>query len=235
METLTIAGRFCGPPSSGNGGYVCGRLAGMLGGAGAEVTLRKPPPLDVPLAVDRRDDGTVAILHDGVLIADARAGDPAIDAPPAPDFDRAETASRAYIGWTFHAFPSCFVCGPDRAAGDGLRIFPGPTGAHTVAAPWIPDPGLAGPDGDVAPEFLWAALDCPGAFAAMGEAPGTFLLGRFTARLMGSVRPGDRCTLTGWQISVDGRKRHVGTALYDAAGTPLGIARAIWFDMGAGV
>jgi hypothetical protein len=27
MQTMTIARRFCGPPNSENGGYVCGRLA----------------------------------------------------------------------------------------------------------------------------------------------------------------------------------------------------------------
>ena len=39
--TLVIGSRFCGPPDSGNGGYVCGLIADYLGGP-AEVTLRKP-------------------------------------------------------------------------------------------------------------------------------------------------------------------------------------------------
>ena len=42
--SLTVARRFCGPPGSGNGGYVCGLIAGFLDGP-AEVTLRLPPPL----------------------------------------------------------------------------------------------------------------------------------------------------------------------------------------------
>lgn len=235
MRNLTIERRFRGPPGSGNGGYVCGMLAGLLDGQGAEVTLRKPPPLDTAMTVERRADGSIALLHEGALVAEAKPGNPGIEAPPAPDFADAEAASRRFIGWQFHAFPGCFVCGPEREAGDGLRIFPGPTGMHMVAAPWSPDEGLAGPDGAVRPEFLWAALDCPGAFAAMGDRPGTFLLGRFTVELRGTVRPVERCTLAGWQIAADGRKRHVGTALYDAAGAVAGIGRAVWFDMGSGV
>jgi len=31
-EDLEIAERFCGPPNSGNGGYVCGRIAKNLSG-----------------------------------------------------------------------------------------------------------------------------------------------------------------------------------------------------------
>ena len=49
----TIDPRFNGPPGSGNGGYTCGLVAGLLGGP-AEVTLRLPPPLGTPLAWRRR-------------------------------------------------------------------------------------------------------------------------------------------------------------------------------------
>jgi len=52
MPALTIPSRFCGPPGSGNGGYVCGRIAGYLHGP-VTVTLRQPPPLATPMAVER--------------------------------------------------------------------------------------------------------------------------------------------------------------------------------------
>ncbi len=48
--TLTIAKRFHGPPASGNGGYVCGRLARFIPGP-AVVRLKAPPPLERPLTV----------------------------------------------------------------------------------------------------------------------------------------------------------------------------------------
>ena len=44
MTSITIDKRYCGPPNSGNGGYVCGLLANHIG-ASAEITLRVPPPL----------------------------------------------------------------------------------------------------------------------------------------------------------------------------------------------
>ena len=56
MTSIMIDKRYCGPPNSGNGGYVCGRLARHIPG-GAEVTLRAPPPLDKPLDVVATDGG----------------------------------------------------------------------------------------------------------------------------------------------------------------------------------
>ncbi len=55
---IIIAKRFNGPPASGQGGYVAGLLAARLGGP-AEVTLRRPPPLDVAMAVEAADGGLV--------------------------------------------------------------------------------------------------------------------------------------------------------------------------------
>src|SRR5690348_5360283 len=80
--SLVIPARFCGPPGSGNGGYVCGRIAGYLGGP-VTVTLRRPPPLGTAMAVDRDGDGSVRVRHGGTLIAEAdRApGSPAPEAP----------------------------------------------------------------------------------------------------------------------------------------------------------
>src|SRR5436190_4787386 len=48
MTSIIIGKRYCGPPNSGNGGYVCGRLASHIPGD-AEIMLRAPPPLDKPL------------------------------------------------------------------------------------------------------------------------------------------------------------------------------------------
>ena len=57
---------------------------------------------------------------------------------------RAGACGRArYVGHRRHNFPSCFVCGPERAPGDGLRDFPG-DGRRQVAATWTPGADLAG-------------------------------------------------------------------------------------------
>jgi len=45
MKSVMIEQRFCGPPRSANGGYVCGLVASYIEGS-AEVTLMAPPPLN---------------------------------------------------------------------------------------------------------------------------------------------------------------------------------------------
>jgi hypothetical protein len=62
-----------------------------------------------------------------------------------------------------------------------------------VAAPWVPDDTLADPDeGYVRPEFLWAALDCPGYYASLDGRRRPIVLGQMVARLEGLIRPGER-------------------------------------------
>jgi hypothetical protein len=231
--TLAVAGRFCGPPGAGNGGYVAGLLAAALGHDGpVEVTLRRPVPLDRALRVE----GGRLLDRDGAPLAEARAAAaealPSAPRPPGPE--AAAAMSRRFIGFRAHGVRGCFVCGTSRAEGDGLRIFPGaaePTDAERrVAAPWMPDASLAGPEGAVRPEFVWAALDCPGAFALMeGQRAEAMLLGRITARLAGRVHPGERCVVVGWPLGAEGRKRFAGTAVFGADGALRGLARAVWF------
>jgi hypothetical protein len=58
-ESLVISSRFCGPPGSGNGGYVCGRIAEYIDGR-VTVTLRRPSPLATPMAVTAVDENADA-------------------------------------------------------------------------------------------------------------------------------------------------------------------------------
>ena len=87
-------------------------------------------------------------------------------------------------------FPDCFVCGPERRRGDGLRIFPGMLETGIVAAPWLPGDDLDGGDGKVAAIFHWAALDCPGYFAVAGRNR-LMLLGEMHARVDRRVHVGE--------------------------------------------
>jgi hypothetical protein len=228
--TIVIEARYQGPPQSGNGGYVCGRLAAFLEGPAA-VRLREPPPLEVPLSVERTGGGA-ALLHEGRTIAEARpvALKTPVSAPPTAA--QAETAMRAYAGFESHVFPSCFVCGPEREPGDGLRIFPGAVaGADLVASTWTPDASLGDAAGRVRPEFVWAALDCPGGFAFEPPAEGAILLGELAVALDGDLAVGESCVVVGWETGHDGRKHHTGTALYDASGACRGVGRAIWLEV----
>ena len=234
-DTLIIATRFSGPPGTGNGGYVAGCLATLVAqhrdGDAVEATLRRPVPLDRVLAVEAAASGGIVLRDGDAVLADARPATLVLDPPTAPDFAAAEAAARSYLGFAGHAFSSCFVCGPARAAGDGLRIFAGPLGDGRVAAPWIPEPRSADANGFVPPEFVWAALDCPGAFALMGRRRRAMLLGRLTARLAGRIRVGERSIIMAWPIATDGRRQLAGSAVFTEAGALRGLAQATWFEV----
>lgn len=229
-RTLTIARRYCGPPESGNGGYTCGRVAQALSGVVA-VTLRRPPPLDTELQLVRTPEGA-ALLDGDLTVAEARRAELALEPPPCPGLSVAAEAAARYHGLEEHAFPSCFVCGTARSPGDGLRIFAGDTGEDgIVAAPWKPDAGLAGADGRVRPEFVWAALDCPGAWAWLAELDRPLVLGRLTASLDRPVLAGRPHIVGGWRLGRDGRKHESGTAIWTADGTVCARARATWIEI----
>lgn len=236
MTPIIIDKRFCGPPNSGNGGYVCGRLARHIPGA-AEVTLRAPPPLDKPLDAIATDDGTWELRDGGNIVATGRATSVELARMEKAGFEEARAAELLTpVKPHEHPLPTCFVCGPARAKGDGLRIFTGPLGRHSqnavLAASWTPDPNLAAEDGLVAPEFLWSALDCPYACnynqqsGSYDQAP--ILLGKMSARIEARPRPGERCVITAWPTGRDGRKRVAEAAAHDEAGTLLAVARATW-------
>jgi hypothetical protein len=228
-KTIVIERRFHGPPDSGNGGYTCGVLASFVNEP-AQVTLRRPPPLDRPLSVVRR--GRRAELFDGnQLVAEAERTElEPLDLPHPPNFADTARAAAAYPGFDEHAFPTCFVCGPERAEGDGLRIFAGPVedGSPLVAAPWTPAANLGGLDGRLRREFVWASLDCPGAIAVGYPYRGEILLGRLAVQIESIPPVEERCIVLAWPLGEDGRKLYAGTALFGDGGDVLAWARATW-------
>jgi hypothetical protein len=228
---LLVPTRFCGPPGTGNGGYVAGRLADVWlahGGVGAvRVTLRQPPPLQTPL--DVRVDGTgVTATFGGAVIADATPA--ALDGAPVDPvpFAVAQAAMAGFVSRQGHPFPGCFVCGSDRPAPDGLGLRPGPVADRpgTVATTWVPS--SAG--GQVPAALVWAALDCPSGWAAdLAEHPR--VLGRITAEVDARPEPGDRCVVVGRLLGTEGRKAFTASTAYDADGRVLGRAEATWLQV----
>jgi hypothetical protein len=239
MSELTIAARFRGPPNSGNGGYVAGRLAAHVPASCVRVRLIRPPPLDQALRVvpasglETSESSTRWELLDesapesSRLVAWAEPAAVDVVLPPVVSHEQARAASQQFPGWQTHPYPDCFVCGTQRAPRDGLRIFAGPVHHLQVAAPWIPDASLADKSGHVRSEFVWAALDCPGAVAADwgGRA---LLLGEITVKLICPVRAGRPCTIMGWRLSVNDRRFEVATALFDADEELCAVSNAWW-------
>lgn len=228
-EGLVIDARFCGPPQSANGGYVSGRLASYVGGA-VEVTLRRPPPLNQSLEVERSSADRVALLHGELLLAEARPAEVDLSLPAPVSFDEAVRATGRYRWGEGHPSPTCFVCGPQRRVGDGLRIFAGPVhGRNLVAAPWTPPASLAHADGRVPTEMVWAALDCPGAMVFPEHVEGrAMLLGRMAVEQVGPVLADRRHVIVAWPIAAEGRKLRVGSAIFTERGHVRAMATAVW-------
>ena len=233
--TLTVPARFCGPPSSGNGGWTAGALAGALDPhhAGAvTVMLRQPPPLDTPLPLEQTDGG-LSISSDGRPVATARPA----DREPVPvepvDAATARTAEASYGGLETHPFATCVSCGTAREPGDGLRIFPGRLdGSARAAATWTPHPSVAGDQPGDEPDraslaVTWSALDCAGAWAAdFGER--LMVLGTMTARVHHLPVVGEEHVVVGEGRGQEGRKTFSATSIYDSSGRLVGAAEHVW-------
>lgn len=229
---MIIAARFNGPPGSGNGGYTAGLVASEFLAASdgerpaaVEVTLRRPPPLDTALTVRSLVDRARLSVYDGDdLIAEASAGTVADDeiVPPI-SFADATAASASYLGFASHPFPTCFVCGPLREVGDGLRLFPGRLPDGRTATPFVVP-------AEISPALVWAALDCPGGWSVpLEDRP--YVLGRLAARIESVPQPGAECVVMGEMISEEGRKAGTLTTLYSPDGDVLALARATWIAL----
>lgn len=210
-------------------------LASLLPGA-CECTLRKPIPLERDLQAELSEKA--ARLLDGAeVVIEAASTEIARTERRAVAFVEAQRAAISSPAFTNHPFPTCFTCGPERAAGDGLRIFPGRLdedneSTSIFAAPWIPDPSLASGGVVVRPEFLWAAMDCPTGFAAGFPWRGTLVTGRLAVEQVAPVYPLRPYVVLSWPTASEGRKFHAGAALYDPDGRLCANARATWIKLG---
>jgi hypothetical protein len=133
-----------------------------------------------------------------------------------------------------HPFPTCYACGPERAAGDGLRQLLGPVDGRddTFASPFVTPLELTDEDGLVTDLGLWASLDCPTGAAILArpiEAPS--VLARLAVERLGPVRGGEPHVAVARFLAEDGRKRHTMAALFDADGNALGVSRALWIAL----
>ena len=231
MVIIRIDSRFNGPPGSANGGYACGLVAAGIGET-VNVRLYSPPPLDTDLELSNADQPDKWLLkQDDKVIAAATCTQVRAHVPPAPTYLEALEASKHFTGHNQHAYANCFVCGPQRSPGDGLRIFAGKLqSSNVVAAPWLPRSDLGNDQGKVKPDFIWCALDCPGYFASV--MPGrSALLGELAVHIDRSVHVEEPCVVIGWQIMIEGRKHKVGTALFDEDGERCAVGVATWIEV----
>jgi hypothetical protein len=246
-SSLVVEHRFRGPDRSGNGGYTAGRLALCVDARVPQrpvtVTLRQPPPLGAAMTVTPVGpvlEGVRELRYGDLLIATAVPGELSASLPPPIGVAAACAAEASYRGLEKHPFPGCFVCGPGREPGDGLRLAPGLVTAGRTACIWTPDPSLeatkgaglgatkgagleatgdpgldaTGDAGLVGAEFVWSALDCPGGWTSdLDNRP--LVLGRMTAEVLALPRVGVPVVVVGELLREEGRKTFTATALYD--------------------
>jgi len=233
------------------------QLSGTAGvcGQAVTVTLALPPPLDTPLPLTVPSPTQLqAHTADGRLVAEAQLADAsaALKAAPGPVSLRVATTSSAqYRGRSDHPFPYCFACGTAREPADALCLFAGPVPGRdaTVAAPWMPYPnfsqaamppglgdGTAEPaensashnNDNVAIPAVWAALDCPGAWATDFDYGRPIVLGRITAAIYHDLTVGQEYVAVGHCRGKQGRKAFTATAVYDANNQLMAGAVALW-------
>lgn len=237
--TLCVPARYCGPPRSGNGGYVAGALARLLGeteGRPVTVTLRQPPPLEASMHVEETAGG-VDLRFGGALVAQAALVERDVEPVEAVTWEEAVAASPTYAGHREHPFPTCFSCGPERP--DGLQIFPGEVpstreGRTRIAAPWTPDTTVPAdyhayddPAARACLAATWSALDCIGGWAG-GLTERLMVLGQMTAVIDDLPVQGEPHVVTGEHRGTAGRKTFTASTLHDADGRIVGRAEHVW-------
>lgn len=183
-----------------------------------------------------REAGRVLVMDGGELVAEG--GPAGMSGPELPHpvgleaaVAAASEAERGITSWAArHPFPTCFVCGPQREPGDGLRLFAWPVqGLDVLATVWTPGPDLAADDGWVRPEFVWSALDCPSGAAAMRSfTEGAAVLGTMEAGMTGPVRSGAAHAVVAWRTGAEGRKILSASAIFTSAGELVAHANAVW-------
>jgi hypothetical protein len=131
-----------------------------------------------------------------------------------------------------HPFPTCFTCGVARPESDGLGLRPGllPGREGITAANWQPSGSLVDSAGEVEPEFVWAALDCPGGWTVdlVGR---PMVLGQMGGQVLARPLAGELCVIMGRLDGREGRKAFTSTTAYGTGGRVLGHARAVWIEV----
>ncbi len=181
------------------------------------------------MALRAVDDG-FELSHEGRPVGSVKPGTFSLTIPPKPSDAAISAALPNYPGAKNSPIPHCFVCGVERPVGDALRVFASPVdeGHKMVAAHWEPHQNMADDDGLILERYVFAALDCPGAYAFYGETNASMLLGRIVGDVTGKVRAGDACTVMAWQEGSEGRKAFAGSAVLGPDGKPVASAYATW-------
>jgi hypothetical protein len=182
VRELYAAPGLDGPPGILQGGFsagICVPIARAADPHGAPLTsldarLHAPTPMGRTLQarvraadaagryeVETRDGDTLLVRAEVELAGHE---------PAARAFDLLELAGvPAPPPTPQHAFPTCWVCGPEPTHPLGQRLHPRYHGDDAIAIPWVADDALADRRGMIEPLVVSAVLDCPTVWASMGH------------------------------------------------------------------
>ena len=85
----------------------------------------------------------------------------------------------------------------------------------------------------MAPEVVWAALDCPSYTPPLWGHAMPSLLAAMHAELLAPMPAGEPVAVVGWTLGSDGRKHRSATAILDGDGRVLARAEALWIRLRA--
>ncbi|MBM9499067.1 hypothetical protein JWG44_02210 [Leptospira sp. 201903071] len=225
FESIEINEKYCGPPMSGNGGYIAGITANQIQNEAAVIKIKAPGPLNESLYYSRDpiSKGIKLLSKEtNLVIAEAKEdSDFFMDFPElnSSTLEGIQNPEEEYLGFQKHPFPTCFVCGPKRNHEDGMRIFSAKIKdqdgfTHLHGAFWNPWKDLSDLDGKIRNEIVWAALDCPGGFAVSYVDPTMIVLVKLRGRLLESIFAELPYAILSWEIGRNRRQRIAGTAIY---------------------
>ena len=237
MESFTVPKQFCGPPSSGNGGYFCGSVASFFD-IPIEVRLKAPPPLDTTMHIQRGADLS-AVYAGERLIAQVRPLTESIEPVPMLDLEAASQCSAEGLRGSLinHPFPTCFVCGPQRSEGDGMRVFTGPQEDTSLyGAKWHAHPAWSSNGTSIDPRYIWSALDCPSsgpAFATSVQADSdiAYVLGTLSVEIKGQVQVGEDYSIVCATDEDHERLYRTRVSLYGKDKSLLAAGYAVWIQV----
>ncbi len=177
-------------------------------------------------------------------VATATPAEPLETTLPSFSFEQAERASITGLEKRecSTVFRTCFVCGPDREEGDGLRLF-ADTPAEVihdgtpqpVAVSWTPFVGFSSDGENIDEAHTWAAMDCPSAMALNNDGsdlePLLCLLGRFRNTILRTPKVNERCVVVAKMRHSEGRKFYSDVALFGHNEEVLACGLTTWISI----
>jgi hypothetical protein len=224
---VRVGKRFNGPDGWANGGIACGIVGSSIPGP-STVRLEAPVPLDRPLLL-RVEGGEATLLDDETSLASASQTPEPVPLVDAFGFERLDHLPEFDL--SLNPFRTCFVCGDLREDGFGLRPRLSPDGR--IGAIWDTTRTPVA-KGRVPDRFVWAALDCPSGFAALGGI-GPGVLGTQSVEMIRRPLVGERLLVVAESKSAEGRKHVSCASLYDRDGNLVARSQAIWLRVGVGI